>query len=114
LKLRFLQVSLSVLLLIVLLVQVRHANSLPSQAQRLTALKDAGNYTGMESIWLTYPGFATAEGIMSATPQDKLHHFKGGLANDLLLYLLRALDECDELLCSRSDALALWTTRLQV
>jgi hypothetical protein len=72
----------------------------------------AASFTGVVSPFLSYTGFGTRCGIFSATPQDKLHHFQGGLAKMTFVYILRALHECDDLLCTRAEALGTWTKRL--
>jgi hypothetical protein len=95
---------------------VQSAQALSGNDQR-EALKEGG-YNGMLAAFLCYDGFATEGGVLAASPQDKLHHLKGGLAKDLMGYIIASVDayaQRRELVCQTvARALELWTERLQV
>ncbi|KAG5180022.1 hypothetical protein JKP88DRAFT_247107 [Tribonema minus] len=89
-----------------------------TEARQLPATRQAqahviGGYLGIITAFMVYAGFATVFGVFAATPQDKLHHFKGGLAADLLEYIISSLEKCTLRCGTASKALELWTARLQ-
>jgi hypothetical protein len=74
-----------------------------------------GGYNGLSSPFVKYAGFGTPEGVFPAAPQDKLHHFKCGVAKDLRTNLMEAVKAYDpkKLKTPAADASALWSSRLQ-
>lgn len=93
-------------------VQVTAARQLPATRQAQAHVN--GGYLGIITAFMVYAGFATVFGVFAASPQDKLHHFKGGLAADLLEYIISSLEKCQLRCATAAKALELWTARLQV
>eukprot|EP00611_Tribonema_gayanum_P024751 TRINITY_DN551_c0_g1_i2.p1 TRINITY_DN551_c0_g1~~TRINITY_DN551_c0_g1_i2.p1 ORF type:complete len:1024 (+),score=185.89 TRINITY_DN551_c0_g1_i2:261-3074(+) len=91
--------------------EVTAARQLPATRQAQAHVN--GGYLGIITAFMVYAGFATVFGVFAASPQDKLHHFKGGLAADLLEYIISSLEKCQLRCATAAKALELWTARLQ-